>query len=151
VKGITCQDTHWVEANLNFGIRQALLSDSTSIARVHVDSWRTAYGGIIDKDYLASLSYADRETMWSRAIANPTNYVLVAESVRTATLAKEIVGFASGGANRSKDTGYTGELFAIYILEECRGQGIGKMLVRSRIGAETCESELRFHARMGSC
>lgn len=121
-----------VEANLEFDVRQAVLSDSAAIARVHVDSWRTAYRGIIDEDYLAGLSYVDRETMWYREIANPRNFVLVSEDIRIGMPAK-VIGFVSGGANRSKDTSYTGELYAIYILEEYRGQGIGKKLVRSLV------------------
>ena len=34
------------------------------MARVHVDTWRTAYSGIVPADYLASLSYKDGQSRW---------------------------------------------------------------------------------------
>ncbi len=119
--------------NFDSDVRRAVASDSAAIARVHVDSWRTAYKGIIDENYLASLSYVDREAMWSQAIGNAGNIVLVAEDTPINVPAKTVVGFVSGGTNRAKDTSYAGELYAIYILEEYRGKGIGKKLVRSLV------------------
>lgn len=112
-------------------VRQAVPADCTAIARVHVDSWRTAYRGIVPEDYLASLSYVDREARWSQAIGNPQNIVLVAED--TKTTGKTVIGFVSGGPNRTKDTIYAGELYAIYIMEGYRGKGIGKNLVSSLV------------------
>ena len=40
-----------------------------------------------------------------------------------------IVGFATGGAERHGVAGYDGELYAIYLLLEHRGKGIGRRLV----------------------
>ena len=114
----TCLDTN---------VRIAVTTDSPSIARVRIDSWRTAYKGIIAEDYLARISYVDGEARWSQAIDNPRTIVLVAEDA----LEKTIVGFVSGGANRAQDTSYAGELYAIYVLKEFRGKGIGRKLVRS--------------------
>jgi GNAT superfamily N-acetyltransferase len=42
--------------------------------------------------------------------------------------AGNIVGFASGGPERSGDPVYTGEVYAIYLLERWQGQGIGRQL-----------------------
>ena len=112
-------------------VRQAVPEDCTAIARVHVDSWKTAYRGIVPEDYLARLSYTDREATWSQAIGNPQNIVLVAGD--TKTTGNTVIGFVSGGANRTKDTIYAGELYAIYILKEYRGKGIGRNLVLSLV------------------
>ena len=45
----------------------------------------------------------------------------------------EIVGFTSGGPERSGDTIYTGEIYAIYLLASFQGQGIGHQLVRTLV------------------
>jgi GNAT superfamily N-acetyltransferase len=39
------------------------------------------------------------------------------------------VGFASGGPERSGDSVYTGEVYAIYLLASWQGQGIGRQLI----------------------
>jgi ribosomal protein S18 acetylase RimI-like enzyme len=42
-----------------------------------------------------------------------------------------LVGFASGGLERAGEPGYTGELYAIYVLDEFHGRGHGRELVRA--------------------
>jgi GNAT superfamily N-acetyltransferase len=110
---------------LSVRIRKAVVADATAIARVHVDSWRTAYTGIIPDSYLATLSYDQRENWWKDAIENERSFVFVAEVERP----KQIIGFVNGGQERSKNSEYTGELGAIYLLEDYRRQGIGQRLV----------------------
>ncbi len=107
-------------------IRQATTADAPGIARVHVDSWRTTYRGIAPDDYLASLSYEEREDMWSRALTNPDNpsFVYVAEDEQ-----EGIVGFAMGGPTRPEDDVYKGELYAIYLLQAYQRQGMGRRLI----------------------
>jgi hypothetical protein len=48
-------------------IREATMADVAAIASVHVESWRTTYKGLLPDDYLANLTYAQREPRW-RAI-----------------------------------------------------------------------------------
>lgn len=45
-----------------------------------------------------------------------------------------MVGFASGGRERAGETGYAGELFAIYLLESSQRRGYGRELVRAVVG-----------------
>ena len=45
-------------------IREANINDTPSIAKVTVDTWKTAYRSIIDNDYLNNLSYEEREKGW---------------------------------------------------------------------------------------
>ncbi|MEH7225340.1 GNAT family N-acetyltransferase [Bacillus sp. JJ1566] len=104
-------------------IRKAILSDAKGIAKVHVDSWRTTYSGVVPDEYLQQLNYESREKMWERGI--PNGHIFVAENDL-----EEIVGFACGGKERSGNyENYQGELYAIYILREYQGQGLGKKLV----------------------
>lgn len=105
-------------------IRKAILSDAKGIAKVHVNSWKTTYANIVSDEYLSNLSYESREKMWTNAI--PNGDVYVAESHEGI-----IVGFSKGGKERSnKYNGYDGEIYAIYILKEYQGKGIGKALVK---------------------
>ncbi|MCM3005142.1 GNAT family N-acetyltransferase [Priestia koreensis] len=109
-------------------IRRAIPEDAASIARVHVDSWRTTYKGIVSEDYLNKLSYRKRQEMWEGAI--PKGHVFVAESPDG-----QVVGFASGGKERTdKFPLYDGELYALYILEDYQGSGTGKKLVQQLAG-----------------
>ena len=116
------------EARTPVRIREAQPEDAAGIARVHVDSWRTTYRGLIPDAHLASLSYERREAMWRRLIqeAAPTYTVFVAEGS-----AGEIVGFADAGPERSGDPVYAGELPAIYLLEAYQHRGIGRQLMRA--------------------
>jgi GNAT superfamily N-acetyltransferase len=106
-------------------IREASPSDAAAIARVHVDSWRTTYAGIVPADYLAELSYARREQFWCDLLSTstPSGCVYVA-----AQDTGEIVGFASGGPERSGNAVYRGELYAIYLLAHYQRQGLGRRL-----------------------
>jgi L-amino acid N-acyltransferase YncA len=108
-------------------IRKAELTDAKEIAKVHVNSWKTTYADIIPDEYLNNLVYEGREKLWKENI--PNSEVFVAENEEG-----KIVGFSSGGKERSgKYPDYTGELYAIYILKEYQGNGLGKLLVKAII------------------
>ena len=83
-------------------IREAVVADAGPIARAHVDSWRTTYPGIVPDDHLASLDVKEREDRWRVILeAVSHDFTYVAESQEG-----EIVGFASGGPERSGDSLY---------------------------------------------
>ena len=111
---------------MDIQIRPARVEDAPGIARVHVDSWRTSYRGLVPDVVLDTLSYEKRETMWRTGLSNPERknyeYVAVDEQGR-------IVGFVSGGPLRDGDPSYESELYAIYLLQEVQGQGIGRRLM----------------------
>lgn len=102
-------------------VREAKLEDIKDIAKVHVDSWRTTYRGVVPAEYLNSLNYKEFEDKWkSRSLTG----VFVAQDEKDT-----IFGFASFGPIRSDQEGYDGELYAIYLLEEHQRQGAGKALL----------------------
>ena len=102
------------------------MEDAASIARVHVDSWRTTYAGIAPAEYLAGLSYRDRESVWNRTLSTerPAGGSFVAE-----TEGGDVIGFATCGPEREGNKTYQSELYAIYLLEECQRVGLGRRLV----------------------
>ncbi|NWG15440.1 MAG: GNAT family N-acetyltransferase [Chloroflexi bacterium] len=109
-------------------IRPATLEDAAGIARVHVDSWRSTYAGIVPDDYLAGLRYERSEAVWRRNLSDPQSrsVYLVAEDE-----SGSIVGFVCGGPGRDEHPDYSGELYAIYLFQEVQGQGIGRRLMKT--------------------
>ena len=108
-------------------IREANGTDAAAIA-IHVDSWRTTYAGVVPDEYLAQLSYEQHEQVWRHMLSThgATEFVYVAEAE-----ARNIIGFASGGPERSGNTVYKGELYAIYLLEGYQRKGIGDQMVQT--------------------
>ncbi len=111
-------------------IRTANANDVTAIAKIHVESWRTTYKGIVPDDFLASLSYTQREPFWHQVLTTPDSQTVVYVATDEHG---QVVGFASGGPERSEDTIYTGELYAIYLLAPSQGQGIGRQLTSTLV------------------
>lgn len=109
-------------------IRQATLNDVSAIARIHVDSWRTTYAGIVPDAYLANLTYESRENQWRNILSTTGNpsVLMVAENE-----SKQVIGFASGGKEREGNPAYTGELYAIYLPKQEQGAGVGSTLIRA--------------------
>jgi ribosomal protein S18 acetylase RimI-like enzyme len=107
-------------------IRWATPDDASAIARVHVESWRTAYRGILPDDFLDGLTLESREERWRERLANPISeqFILVVEQEPG-----RLVGFVFGGPERDGTPGYDGEIYAIYLLAERRRQGIGRQLM----------------------
>ena len=110
---------------MNTRIREARPKDAAAIARVHVDTWRTTYAGILPAEFLAGLEYANSEAVWCAAMAADrlgTSLLLVE------TAESEVVGFACGGPEREGNPLYRGEIFAIYVLQAYQRQGAGRRL-----------------------
>ena len=107
-------------------IRTAEPRDADSLARVHVDSWRSTYAGILPDEFLAGLSYRDRESFWEQVLttARPTVSNFLAE-----TESGDVVGLAAGGPERTGSETYLGELYLVYLLEQYQRKGLGRLLV----------------------
>ena len=111
---------------MDIRIRAANPADADSMARVHVDTWRTAYAGIVPDEYLDGLSHQDRRLRWKEILTTdqPATSNFVAE-----TGGGEVVGFSGGGPEREGDRTYRGELYAVYILDNHQHKGVGRRLV----------------------
>jgi ribosomal protein S18 acetylase RimI-like enzyme len=106
-------------------IRPAEVDDAPAIARVHVDTWRSTYTGIIPQDYLDSLTVANRTLTWVRLLerARAGLTTLVSEDHD-----RRIIGFVSAGPLRHRDPRFQAEISSLYVLREHQRAGHGRRL-----------------------
>ena len=105
-------------------IRPATPADAQSIARVHVQAWCESYRGIVPDEAIEALSVEHNAGMWA-AILDQQD----ASLVHVVEVGKDIVGFGTAGSARSEALGTTGEIAAIYLLDDVKRPGIGRMLL----------------------
>lgn len=110
-------------------VRPALPSDAEGIARVHVETWKSTYRGIVPDEFLDRLTVErDLSGGFGDHLRRPPEGWKVFVATRPAG---EPVGFAIGGRNREPRTAYSGELGGIYVLQGSQRQGVGRELVRN--------------------
>ena len=107
-------------------IRDATAADAPAIARVHVASWQSTYAGMLPARYLAGMTKRTAEARWRMTLPerSPGSGTVVA--VDEGGL---VVGFSSFGAERRDIDGFAGEVFALYLLDDAKGQGTGRLLM----------------------
>lgn len=106
-------------------IRIATIEDAYAIAKVHVDSWKTTYKGIIPDHFLKSLTYEERTELWKQNIIREDIYIIVAENNNG-----DIIGFADAWKRDNNLELNSCDLTSIYLLEEYHGIGVGKALMK---------------------
>ncbi|MGE5095950.1 MAG: N-acetyltransferase family protein [Betaproteobacteria bacterium] len=111
-----------------FSIREAEQADAAAIARVHTESWRTTYAGILPRELIARESGTKSELVWQRRLAHPARGAAtwIAETRR-----EGIVGFATCGEARDPIEGLDAEIYALYVIHSHQRRGVGRELVRA--------------------
>ena len=105
-------------------ITPATIDDALGIATVHVRTWQTAYAGILGAEFLGELSIEARAARWQDILQRRDSQTLVARQ------ATGIVGFVSHGRWRdAPDDIGAGEIWAIYVVPEAWGTGVGRALL----------------------
>ncbi|MBM7600196.1 L-amino acid N-acyltransferase YncA [Virgibacillus halotolerans] len=110
-----------------YSIRRATLEDADTITTIHVKSWKSTYSELLDQEDLSNITYENRRALWEA--------VLSMEKKGTCTFViydeKQIVGFVSGGPERTKRFGYDSEIYNIYLLDEFQKKGLGARLLNA--------------------
>lgn len=120
-------------------VRIPTLDDVAGIARVHVQSWRETYTGLVPDELFGDAAYERRVRFWTRVLEDPPPRVRVADHDG------EIIGFAFAGAARGPDVTKGFEptrplhLYSIYVLARRHGTGIGQHLLDGVIGDEPAQ------------
>ena len=105
-------------------IRPATPDDAPPLAIVHVDSWRSAYRGLVPASILDGLDYDRRAVRFRESLAAHTEETYLAEGDG------EILGFLTVGPCRDEDVDreVTGEIWGIYLAPQHWRKGIGTAL-----------------------
>lgn len=140
-------------------LRRAEAEDAATIAHIQHASWQSAYLGMLPHEILVGMDEAQGTSFWQKILDRPERY----DSVLVAELEQEALGFVSFGPIRQRVPGYAGEFYALYVLPEAQGCGVGtalmaqaaRILVRRRWASATVwvleDNHLarRFYERLG--
>jgi GNAT superfamily N-acetyltransferase len=107
---------------------EAQLSDYRDIAKLHADSWKRNYRGILSDNYLDNEAYIDRLDTWYRRLYKPVENQIVTLAV----LNRDIVGFCCTMLN--DDPLYGSLIDNLHVSESMQKSGIGKMLIKDAAG-----------------
>lgn len=111
-----------------YHIRKARLEDAEAIASVHISSWKSTYSELINEQDVSNITFENRKTLWETILSMPDQgqVALVLEEENG-----DIIGFISGGKERTKRFGYEGEIYSVYLLDEYQRQGLGTRLLKA--------------------
>ena len=109
-------------------VRPARVADAPAISRVHRESWRTTYAGILPLEVIAREAGRKSEDSWRGWLeqADRASATLVAERP-----GEGIVGFSFCGPARAPLEGLEAEIYALYVLQVHQRRGVGRELVRA--------------------
>lgn len=110
-------------------IRKASIYDSIGITKVYVETWKTAYRGIIDQDYLENLNYEKHKRNFMNLLSSE-KLVFVAESK-----IGEIVGFSIPEVGKDDNGKIRGLISSLYVLDRYQGEGVGQLLATKAASA----------------
>lgn len=116
---------------MNYTIEKLNRDNALEYAKVNALAWKESYPGIINDDFLEFINREEEINKLAERLKNSLN-----DSYKDAYLLKvnnKCVGILN--LRESKYDEYTdcGELGAIYLLNEAKGQGYGKILVQKAI------------------
>lgn len=115
-------------------VRAAESGDVDALAHVHVKAWAETYHGQLPDTFFGDEALAHRRRMWNQALVETpdrAHTIVVAEQ-------EGLVGFAWAGPALPDDDGTPTErqLYAIYVLADHHGAGLGQSLLDAVIGDE---------------
>ena len=112
-------------------IRPATSQDIPVIAALHIAGWKGAYGGIVNQDYLDSLTVEKRIKDWTEWMGSGESEIFLAEENANPA------GFVVIGRTKTPPPGsspirpsHSGEIYALYLDPQFWRQGVGTALIK---------------------
>lgn len=136
-----------------FTVRTPVPEDAPQIARVHTQSWRETYTGLVPERFFDDDALRRREETWARTLADPG----ARERLRVAEVDGTVVGFSGHGHPVEPEPARGRELRVLYVLREHHGAGAGQALLDAVLHpgpaqvwvAEANPRAIRFYERNG--
>lgn len=107
---------------MDFCVRKAELGEEAQICAVLTATWKTAYRGIVDDTFLDALAVDEARLARMREQIESGGVFVALDTER-------IVGAALFGEAVKETCAGRGELYALYVLPEHHGAGLGRGLV----------------------
>ncbi|WP_027963829.1 GNAT family N-acetyltransferase [Halalkalibacillus halophilus] len=108
-------------------IREARKEDAAQIVSVYDQTWQATYEPLLKEDDLQEVTSTEhRKIMWETVLQSSTHRVYVVDSEESG-----VVGFLSGGKERTENFNFDCEIYDIYIHPNHQRNGYGKMLVEA--------------------
>jgi ribosomal protein S18 acetylase RimI-like enzyme len=106
-------------------LRLATAADVPAIARVHLDSWRVTYRGLVSESFLQGRTREQTEERWRDFLATTSSETYLVQS------GDKTVGILTLGGARDADVNAarTGEIWGLYLLPEHWRKGIGRQVM----------------------
>ena len=105
-------------------IRDGVKEDAGKIARLKIDNWRKTYSKIFPEDFLNNLDLTKEKEKYLNNLKNKN--VIIYEK------AEEPIAYCYYGEN-AKFKDYEGEVFALYVENNCQEHGVGTKLLQYAI------------------
>lgn len=106
-------------------IRTAIPVDAAKIARVHADSWRRTYRGMMSDAYLDGDVFGERLSVWSQRMAAPREN----QRVWVASAGADVLGFICVLADEDPRRGAYVE--NLHVRHDAQGGGLGAALLQT--------------------
>lgn len=108
-------------------VRPATPADAAAMARLHVQSWRETYRGLMPDAVLDDPEFEPRrERFWTAALTEERHRD---NRAAVAVLDDEIVGVAMSGPPLHDDPVWDRQLYVLYVAEALHGRGAGAALL----------------------
>lgn len=110
-------------------VRKATVDDVKNISRIYALSWKTAYVGIVPKDFLDAIDDDRWVIKFRKDIGDGTLSALMVYDGDTP------VGCAAFGSSRDEKMRDWGEIVSIYLHPDYFGKGYGEALLKETVAA----------------
>jgi GNAT superfamily N-acetyltransferase len=118
-------------------LRPARPGDAPAIARLHANSWKSAYRGILRDEFLDGALDDNRRTLWGSRLSDESqaNQIVLLDEE-----AGEIRGFACAFIDADQEWGTL--LDNLHVVPDLKGRGLGRRLMAA-IAAEVLQNAIR--------